>query len=80
MFIHLGQDIMLQTSQLIAVLDYQMVDRKTIRSFDKIVWTDTSAQPLKSIIVTNDGWYLTTIRLATLSKRVQEAIGDFACQ
>ncbi|MFT8363823.1 MAG: extracellular matrix/biofilm biosynthesis regulator RemA family protein [Sporolactobacillus sp.] len=80
MCLHLGQDIMLQTNELIALLDLQMMDCQTIRSSDHIVWVDTSGQTLKSIIVTDDGWYLSSIRLATLYKRVQEAIGDAACQ
>ncbi|GAB3797749.1 extracellular matrix regulator RemB [Virgibacillus kimchii] len=74
MFIHIGNDNAIRSSDVIAILDYNLISSSTImenfmegsEKEGKIVGPETDA---KSIMVTKDNIYYSTLSITTLKKR-----------
>lgn len=82
MYIHLGDEIVIQTKQVIAILDYQVYTSSPINEeVLKIVqktddYIQIGNEHTKSIVVTNDKIYLSPLAPNTLKRRAQ-FIKDF---
>lgn len=71
MYVHIGEEILIKTSDIIVILDKQNVDLETIKQQNTI---DESTAHLdeknvKSIIITKDRIFLSSIASVTLKKR-----------
>lgn len=78
MFVHIGKEMIIDSNQFIAVLDYQKAKNGGLGSDElrrEVVWIDRGGQLLKSIIVTDNGWYLSTFSCETIKKRTHVGIG-----
>ncbi|WP_085993779.1 extracellular matrix regulator RemB [Oceanobacillus senegalensis] len=74
MFIHLGNDNVIRSEDVIAIIDYQMISSSVImgemmkawKREKKIIGTMKDA---KSIMITTDLIYYTTVSVSTLKRR-----------
>jgi regulator of extracellular matrix RemA (YlzA/DUF370 family) len=77
MFIHLGEDILIKSNEVIAIFDYNLVEEDDInRSFvdrclEEKKLIDVGEKSTKSIIVTDDYIYFSPFSPTTLKKRSQ---------
>lgn len=73
MYIHVGEDVMVRTDEIIAILDKETVNESsTIQSFleSKVLETvNLSKGAFKSLVITNHRIYLSPLASSTLNKR-----------
>ncbi|RDW16802.1 extracellular matrix regulator RemB [Oceanobacillus chungangensis] len=74
MFIHIGNANVIRSQDIIAIIDYQMIAESAI--MDEMIETSSTRNNIvgptvnaKSIVITEDMIYYTTISVATLQKR-----------
>ncbi|WLR50869.1 DUF370 domain-containing protein [Bacillus tianshenii] len=77
MFIHLGEEIVIRSEDVIAIIDGQLIESSTIMSEfirgqerEKGI-TEVSAGAAKSIVVTKDRVYFSPLSSVTLKRRSQ---------
>jgi extracellular matrix regulatory protein B len=73
MYIHLGEDVMIRTDELVAILDKKSVQESTImkqflNSKDKNIM-NLAKGDFKSLVITNHRIYLSPLASITLNKR-----------
>lgn len=79
MYIHLGDGMVVDSGEVIAVFDYQTVkDSKMNQTIfanqeKSGIWVQNTDQPLKSIILTEKKWYVSSFSSTTIRKRVGSA-------
>ncbi|MFC0015353.1 MULTISPECIES: extracellular matrix regulator RemB [Allobacillus] len=81
MFVHIGDDNVIRTEEVIAMVDYSLFSSSTI--IEEMIYnqrkennvTDSAYDEAKSIVITVDHIYFSSLSVATLSKRAQ--IADF---
>ncbi|OZI12439.1 extracellular matrix regulator RemB [Bacillus sp. FJAT-42315] len=71
MYVHIGDDIILQIDNIIAIVDQQTVD-VTSKQTIGIIYDDTLLKSgnFKSIVVTDNQLYLSSFSSNTLKKRI----------
>lgn len=71
MYVHIGEDIILQIDNIIAVVDQQTID-VTSKQTIGIIYDDTLLKSgnFKSIVVTDNQLYLSSFSSNTLKKRI----------
>lgn len=80
MFIHLGEDIIIRTDEVIAIFDYDLFqnDVGNITFVEETLkdrkYTDIGHQMIKSIVLTDDHLYYSPFSPATLRKRSHSTI------
>lgn len=80
MFIHLGEDTIIRTSDVIAVFNYERMkendDNQGLLSDlkNKKVMIQIGKQKTKSAVFTDDGVYLSPFSPATLKRRSQSTV------
>ena len=78
MYIHVGEDVLVQSNEIIAILDKASVqDSPIIQEFlqSRInVTINLSKGEFKSIIITNHQVYLSPLSSSTLSKRTKNSV------
>ena len=79
MYLHIGEDILVKTDEVIAILDKQLLDCSPFthefleRKADKIV--NLAKTSIKSIVITDNHVYYSPLASGTLKKRsLQKAI------
>ena len=81
MFLHVGQEVMIRASEIVAILDSSILDQSNetrqffnrLRALDRVEGDVPSS---KSMIVTDRGIYLSKISTSTLARRgYNDAIG-----
>ncbi|MBR7554717.1 extracellular matrix regulator RemB [Allobacillus sp. GCM10007491] len=81
MFVHIGDDNVIRTEEVIAMVDYSLFSSSTI--IEEMIYnqrkennvTDSAYDEAKSIVITVDHIYFSSLSVSTLSKRAQ--IADF---
>lgn len=87
MFIHLGEDIVIRSEDVVAIIDQQLIDSSSIiNEFlqgqqDKKNIIEGSKGYIKSVVVTRDRIYFSPLSSVTLKRRAQmiselESYGD----
>lgn len=77
MFIHLGEELVIRSEDVIAIIDGQLAESSTIMSeFIKGQErakniTEVSSGSVKSIVITKDGVYFSPLSSVTLKRRSQ---------
>ncbi|TCP22148.1 uncharacterized protein DUF370 [Scopulibacillus darangshiensis] len=80
MFIHLGEDIIIRSTEVIAIFDYERMKEDLgnqtllMTLEDKKVMHDIGQQMTKSVVFTDGGIYLSPFSPATLKRRSQSAM------
>ncbi|WP_163102535.1 extracellular matrix regulator RemB [Peribacillus alkalitolerans] len=73
MYLHIGEDILVKTKDIIAILDKQLLNHSPLMDefFKKAGTLEkmTIKSPIKSIIVTKDQLYYSPLSSSTLMKR-----------
>ncbi|MGM7637451.1 extracellular matrix regulator RemB [Bacillus sp. Hm123] len=71
MYVHIGDDIILQIDNIIAIVDQQTIDITSKQTID-IIYDDTLLNNgnFKSIVVTDNQLYLSSFSSNTLKKRI----------
>ncbi len=78
MFIHLGENVIIQTNDVVAILDRQLIKSSTIvnefleKQVNKIV--ELTSGDTKSVVVTVDRIYFSPLSSNTLKKRAQHLL------
>ncbi|UOQ49568.1 DUF370 domain-containing protein [Gracilibacillus caseinilyticus] len=75
MFIHIGDDHVIQSKDVISIIDYSLVSSSTIneemltelRNKNQVVVTDE--EQTKAVVITNDHVYYSPLSVLTLKKR-----------
>ncbi|QDP38772.1 extracellular matrix regulator RemB [Radiobacillus deserti] len=75
MFIHIGSDHVIQSEDVIAIIDYQIISSSTIneemlvnqKEIDKV--KNSIEDEAKSIVITKDAIYYSPLSVLTLKKR-----------
>lgn len=76
MYIHLGEEVVIRTKELIAILDRELAEHSD--SFTEFLNTggrnvnNLSKGPYKSIVITDTAVYLSPIASATLKRRSEK--------
>ncbi len=82
MFLHIGGDHVLPNSEIVAIIDYDLrlhskITRKYLENcLDQGICTDVSDGTPKSIVITNNGVFLSQISTQTLKKRGNSNMSD----
>lgn len=73
MYVHIGEDVLVRTSEIVAILDKQSVHLGEIRSRKEISPTSShlADKNVKSVVITTKSVYLSSIASATLKKKSQ---------
>lgn len=74
MFIHIGNGNVIHSQDVIAIIDYQIINSSTMMSEMVDAWKKErqvigSVKNAKSIMITNDKLYFMTVSVTTLKKR-----------
>ncbi|MFC4402321.1 extracellular matrix regulator RemB [Gracilibacillus xinjiangensis] len=75
MFIHIGDDHVIQSEHVVAIIDYSLINSSTINDEmlqglnDKKLTVTTDDSVTKSIVVTTDKVYYSPLSVLTLKKR-----------
>ena len=79
MFLHLGNDISVRTSDIISIHDYEIFQSEGNKSYfesmkkkNAIIYSKGLLKNVKSLVVTRDYLYLSAISSLTLKRRAQE--------
>ncbi|GGL57934.1 extracellular matrix regulator RemB [Sporolactobacillus putidus] len=79
MYVHLGEGMIVDSSEVIAVFDYQTIkdaeaNQAVFASQKKNgAWVQNADQPIKSVILTEKRWYVSSFSSATIRKRAGSA-------
>ncbi len=83
MFLHLGNDISVRTSDIISIHDYDIFDSEENRAYlesmkkkNAIIDSKGLLKDVKSLIVTEDRLYLSAISSSTLKRRAAAVFRD----
>lgn len=84
MYVHIGEEIVVKTSEIIIMLDKKSIDLKEIRNFKKLDQFSSTLpdESVKTVIITKEKVFLSSIASVTLKKRCrlssfQEFNNDF---
>lgn len=84
MYVHIGEEILIRTNEIIVILDKQSIDLTEVRNYHQIEKCSAKLanKNVKSVIITKDKVYLSSIASATLKKRsritsLQDLNNDF---
>ncbi|WEG12779.1 DUF370 domain-containing protein [Pullulanibacillus sp. KACC 23026] len=75
MYIHLGEDLLIKTSDIIAIFDFGLIEENSLNqlfiesSIEKHQLIDIGGKQTKSIIITTDCIYFSPFTSSTLKKR-----------
>ncbi|MBY7141518.1 DUF370 domain-containing protein [Virgibacillus sp. NKC19-3] len=74
MFIHIGNDHVIRSSDVIAIVDYDLIDSSSIMEEMMTEWNKQkrvvgSMHDAKSVMITTEIIYYSTLSVATLKKR-----------
>ncbi|MDD9148500.1 MULTISPECIES: extracellular matrix regulator RemB [unclassified Sporolactobacillus] len=79
MYVHLGEGMVVDSSEVIAVFDYQTIkdaemNQKVFSSQKKNgTWVQNADRPAKSVVLTENRWYVSPFNSATIRKRIGSA-------
>lgn len=83
MYVHIGEEILIRTNDIVAILDKHSVDLNEVRKSEQIEPSSVhlANKNVKSVIITKDKIYLSSIASGTLKKRsrltsLQDLNGD----
>lgn len=77
MFIHIGDENVIHVNEVVTILDYQLFHSSTLlqemvfKQREKGNVTDSAYEEAKSIVVTVDHIYFSSLSVSTLNKRAQ---------
>jgi extracellular matrix regulatory protein B len=77
MYIHIGEEILVRTKDIIAILDKDVHSSQYIQEFlqhNEKHTENLSKNPFKSIVVTKEKVYLSPLSSTTLKKRTQQLL------
>ncbi|GIN92954.1 hypothetical protein J6TS1_17430 [Siminovitchia terrae] len=78
MYVHLGDDVMIRSSEIIAILDKQTVmdseEMKELLEKRKSELMNISNGAFKSLVITSTHMYLSPIAIATLRKKALSGV------
>ncbi len=78
MYVHLGDDVMIRSSEIIAILDKQTVmdseEMKGLLEKRKSELMNISNGAFKSLVITSTHMYLSPIAIATLRKKALSGV------
>ncbi|WP_096272250.1 extracellular matrix regulator RemB [Paucisalibacillus globulus] len=72
MFIHIGNENVIRSKDIVSIIDYNIISSSTIMDEMMTANQDIIIGPVedaKSVVITNDHLYLSTLSVATLKKR-----------
>lgn len=74
MFIHIGNDHVVWAREIVAIIDYSMISSSSIMKEIMQHWQEEKIiighpSTAKSVIITNDHIYLSSLSISTLKKR-----------
>ncbi len=77
MFVHIGDDNIIRTEEVVAMIDYSLFSSSTI--IEEMIFnqrkqnnvTESAYDEAKSIVITIDHIYFSSLSVSTLSKRAQ---------
>lgn len=83
MYVHIGEEILIRTNDIVAILDKHSVDLNEVRKSEQLESSSVhlANKNVKSVIITKDKIYLSSIASGTLKKRsrltsLQDLNGD----
>lgn len=73
MYVHIGEDVLIRTSDIIAILDKQSVDLNKIRQKENLEQSSAhlTDKNVKSVVITTEKIFLSSIASTTLKKKTQ---------
>jgi extracellular matrix regulatory protein B len=72
LFIHIGNGNVIRSNDIVSIIDYSIISSSTImeemmaNNHEKVIGPEIDA---KSVVITNDLLYISTLSVATLKKR-----------
>lgn len=74
MFIHIGNDHVVQEKEIVAIIDYNIISSSSIMKETMHHWEEKEiiiglSSDAKSVIITNNYVYLSSLSISTLKKR-----------
>jgi extracellular matrix regulatory protein B len=72
LFIHIGNENVIRSKDIVSIIDYNIISSSTIMDEMMTANQDIIIGPVedaKSVVITNDHLYLSTLSVATLKKR-----------
>ena len=74
MYLHIGDDILVHTDEIVAILDKKLLDSSPILEefLQKKAEIHVAKKSIKSIVVTNKHVYYSPLASVTLKKRAQQ--------
>lgn len=83
MFIHLGEETIIRTSEVVAIFDYEQLmaseDNQSLVAHLIKYMDETEKSTIKSLVITDNGLFLSLFSPATLKRRSQTTMTIMSC-